>query len=107
MTARPKLAPLPPAPQREAVRTISVEDLARQLASSDPDGKGWHRSLTLQGLGLSLVVAPWVAAHGPVILSLVVDPASAADVTAGVAHVLTDLGGLMALIGRVRLGGLK
>lgn len=77
-----------------------------ELHTKIVEPKPWQKSLTVQG---TLVVAAGVAiaSQGPAILAAFgVDPDSAAQATSAIAQVASGVGALMALIGRLRLGGL-
>lgn len=69
--------------------------------------KPWQQSLTVQG-GLVAGAGALVLANGPSLLGFtgLVDAATAAEITKDLAGILTAVGALMSVIGRLRLGGL-
>lgn len=68
--------------------------------------KPWQQSLTVQGAMVAGAAAA-VGAIGPSLLTMAgMDADTAAEITKDVAAILTALGGAMAAIGRMRLGGL-
>lgn len=79
------------------------------MSNVNPAGgaKPWYRSLTVQG-AIVVAVAGAIQASGPAVLvACRVDPAVAAEVCKTLSQLLTDGGGAMALIGRLRLGDLS
>jgi hypothetical protein len=68
--------------------------------------KPWTKSLTVQGAAVA-ALSGLVSAYGPSLLAGVgIAPDNAAELARSAAGVLASVGGLMALIGRLRLGGL-
>lgn len=104
-TDRPAALPVFAAEAPEAAADPTLSEMI-QGVSAVLAAKPWHRSLTVRGATLTFV-SGLVTAYGPTVLTaLGYDAGDAGLLAHSIAGIMASVGSVLAVVGRLRLGGL-